>query len=104
MNIRLENYFGIKNFLGEKIKPSPLKFGRNNNTKKNIIIQKFLSKSPLIKNILPKINRLNSLNETKGFSKKNLLKKLKITIKFNKNGNWFPKNKYTKTKRRNILF
>lgn len=70
MNIRLENYFGIKRFLGEKIKPSPLKFGRNNNTKKNIIKQKFLSKSPLMKNILPKINRLNSLNETKGFSTK----------------------------------
>ena len=70
MNIRLADYFGIKSFLREKIKPSPLKFGRNINTKKNIIKQKFLSKSPIIKNILPKINRLNSLNETKGFSTK----------------------------------
>ena len=67
MNIKLSNYFTIKNFLGEKIKSSSLRFGRNNHniTKKNFLKQKLLSKQPIIKNILPKITRLNSLNETK---------------------------------------
>jgi len=66
MNIKPLDYFSIKSFLGEKIKSTSLKFGRN--TKKNFIKKKFFSKSPITKNILPKINRLNSLIETKGLS------------------------------------
>ena len=66
MNIKPLNYFCIKSFLGEKIKSTSLKFGRN--TKKNFLKKKFFSKSPITKNILPKINRLNSLIETKGLS------------------------------------
>ena len=66
MNIKHLDYFSIKIFLGEKIKSTSLKFGRN--TKKNFIKKKFFSKSPITKNILPKINRLNSLIETKGLS------------------------------------
>lgn len=67
MNIKLVNYFNIKNLLGEKIKSNSLRFGRNNHNsnKKNFLKQKLLSKKPIIKNILPKIIRLNSLNETK---------------------------------------
>ena len=68
MNIKPLNYFCIKSFLGEKIKSTSLKFGRNNRTNKHIIKKKFFSKSPITKNILPKINKLNSLIETKGFS------------------------------------
>jgi hypothetical protein len=66
MNIKPLDYFSIKSFLGEKIKSTSLKFGRN--TKKNFLKKKFFSKSPITKNILPKINRLNSLIETKGLS------------------------------------
>ena len=66
MNIKHLDYFSIKSFLGEKIKSTSLKFGRN--TKKNFIKKKIFSKSPITKNILPKINRLNSLIETKGLS------------------------------------
>ena len=66
MNIKPLDYFSIKSFLGEKIKSTSLKFGRNK--KKIFIKKKFFSKSPITKNILPKINRLNSLIETKGLS------------------------------------
>ena len=68
MNIKPLDYFSIKSFLGEKIKSSSLKFGRNNRAKKYIIKKKFIPKSPITKNILPKINRLNSLIETKRLS------------------------------------
>ena len=68
MNIKPLDYFSIKSFLGEKIKSSSLKFGRNNRAKKYIIKKKFIPKSLITKNILPKINRLNSLIETKRLS------------------------------------
>ena len=89
----LVDYYNIKHFLKEKIVLSSLNFGRNYN--KNIKQIKSIYNSPLSKNFLPKIDRINSLNVTKINLKKNniISRRIKFNDKINTNSYTINANK-----------